>query len=116
MINCGNFRRSFLHNSAAQRAKHENTPKISPIFRPIFRPPKKCVAAILLWGISGITEDFSLLVAFLLLTFSWLVGAPLLSRHTGFGPLSRFFRVFSWLFRGPRFGQNVRVLALERVF
>ena len=25
-----------------------------------------------------------------------------------------FFVVFSWLFRGPRFGQNLRVLALEQ--
>ena len=52
-------------------------------------------------------EDFSLLVAFLLVTFSWLFRGPLLSRKTVFGP-------FSLLFRGPRFGQILRVLALEQ--
>ena len=43
---------------------------------------------------------------------------PLLSRKTGFGPFSLFFRgffvTFSWLFRGPCFGQILRVLALEQ--
>ena len=50
-------------------------------------------------------------MAFLLVTFSWvfswLFRGPLLSRNTVFGP-------FSWLFRGPRFGQILRVLALEQ--
>ena len=55
------------------------------------------------------SEDFSLLVAFLLVTFSWLFRGffvvfswlfrdPLLSRKTVFGP-------FSLLFRGPRLGK-----------
>ena len=76
-----------------------------------------------------LSEDFSLLVAFLLVTFSWLFRGffvvfswlfrgPLLSRKTVFGPFSLpfrgFFVVFSWLFRGPRFGQILRVLALEQ--
>ena len=39
--------------------------------------------------------------------FSWLFRGPLLSRNTVFGP-------FSWLFRGPRFGQILRVFALEQ--
>ena len=50
--------------------------------------------------------------------FSWLFRGPLLSRKTVFGPFSLLFRgffvVFSWLFRGPRFGQILRVLALEQ--
>ena len=47
-----------------------------------------------------LSEDFSLLVAFLLVTFSWLFRG--------------FFVAFSWLFRGPCFGQILRVLALEQ--
>ena len=50
------------------------------------------------------SEDLSLLVAFLLITFSWLFRGPLLSRKTAFGP-------FLWLFR---VGQYLRVLALEQ--
>ena len=50
------------------------------------------------------SEDFSLLVTFLLVTFSWL--------FRGF--FRGFFVVFSWLFRGPHFGQILRVLALEK--
>ena len=50
--------------------------------------------------------------------FSWLFRGPLLSRKTMFGPFSLLFRgffvAFSWLFRGPRFGQILRVLALEQ--
>ena len=50
--------------------------------------------------------------------FSWLFRGPLLSRKTVFGPFSLLFRgffvAFSWLFRGPRFGQILRVLALEQ--
>ena len=46
------------------------------------------------------SEDFSLLVAFLLVTFSWLFRGPLLSRKTVFGPFSLLFVVFSWFFRG----------------
>ena len=69
------------------------------------------------WYPSG-SEDFSLLVAFLLVTFSWLFRGPLLSRKTVFGPFSWLFRgffvAFSWLFSGHRFGQNLRVLALEQ--
>ena len=40
------------------------------------------------------SEDFSLLVAFLLVTFSWLFRGPLLSRKTVFGPFSLLFRGF----------------------
>ena len=43
-----------------------------------------------------LSEDFSLLVAFCSLHFRG------------------FFVAFPWLFRGPRFGQNLRVLALEQ--
>ena len=43
------------------------------------------------------SEDFSLLVAFLLVTFSWLFRGPLLSRKTVFEPFSLLFRCF---FRG----------------
>ena len=71
---------------------------------------------IILAGI--VSEDFSLLVAFLLVTFLWLFRGPHLSRKTVFGPFSLLFRgffvAFSWLFRGPRFGQSLRVLALEQ--
>ena len=52
------------------------------------------------------------------MVFSWLFRGPLLSRKTVFGPFSLLFRgffvAFSWLFRGPRFGQTLRVLALEQ--
>ena len=44
--------------NSAQRAKPENTlkisPKISPSFSPGFSPAEKIVAIISLWGISGI--------------------------------------------------------------
>ena len=54
------------------------------------------------------SEDFSLLVAFLLVTFSCLFRGPLLSGKTVFGPFSWLFRgffvAFSWLFSWPRFG------------
>ena len=52
------------------------------------------------------SEDFSLLVTFLLVTFSWLFRGPHLLGKTVFGR-------FSCLFRGPHFGQILRVLALE---
>ena len=42
----------------------------------------------------GFSKDFSLLVAFLLVTFSWLFRGPLLSRKTVFGPFSLLFRGF----------------------
>ena len=42
----------------------------------------------------GGSEDFSLLVAFLLVTFSWLFRGPLLSRKTVFGPFSLLSRGF----------------------
>ena len=41
------------------------------------------------------------------MVFSWLFRGPHLPGKTVFGP-------FSWLFRGPRFGQILRVLALEK--
>ena len=48
------------------------------------------------------SEDFSLLVAFLLVTFSWLFRGPLLSRKQCSGLFRYFFVVFfvafSWLF------------------
>ena len=64
------------------------------------------------------SEDFSLLVAFLLVTFSWLfrgfsVALFCLEKQC-LGLFRGFFVVFSWLFRGPRFGQNLRVLALDQ--
>ena len=70
------------------------------------------------------SEDFSLLVTcgvfarYFFVVFSWLFRGPLLSRKTVFGPFSLLFRglfvAFSWFFRGPRFGQILRVLALEQ--
>ena len=69
------------------------------------------------------SEDFSLLVwrfysCYFFVAFSWLFRGPLLSRKTVFGPFSLLFRgffvAFPWLFRGPRFGQILRVLALEQ--
>ena len=61
---------------------------------------------------------YSLLFRGFFVVFSWLFRGPLLSRKTVFGPFSLLFRgffvVFSWLFRGPRFGQILRVLALEQ--
>ena len=53
------------------------------------------------------SEDFSLLVTFLLVTFSWPSSAWKNS-------VWAFFVAFSWLFRGPHFGQILRVLALEK--
>ena len=50
-------------------------------------------------------------MAFLLVTFSWLFRGPRLSRKTMFGPFSLLFRGF---FVAPRFGQILRVLALEQ--
>ena len=64
---------------------------------------------------SFFSEDFSLLVAFLLVTFSWLfrggffVALFCLEKHC-----LGLFRGFFVVFRGPRFGQNLRVLALEQ--
>ena len=50
--------------------------------------------------------------------FSWLFRGPLLSRKTVFGPFSLlfrgFFRGFFVAFSWPRFGQILRVLALEQ--
>ena len=61
---------------------------------------------------------FSWLFRGFFVAFSWLFRGPLLSRKTVFGPFSLLFRgffvVFWWLFRGPRFGQILRVLALEQ--
>ena len=61
---------------------------------------------------------YSLLFRGFFVVFSWLFRGPLLSRNTVFGPFSWLFRgffvAFSWLFRGPRFGQILRVLALEQ--
>ena len=64
------------------------------------------------------SEDFSLLVAFLLVTFSWFfrgffVALFCLEKQCS-GLFRYFFVVFSWLFRGPHFGQILRVLALEQ--
>ena len=42
---------------SAQQMKHENVQKFSPILRPDFRPShKKFVAAISLWGRSGVRK------------------------------------------------------------
>ena len=85
------------------------------------------------------SEDFSLLVAFLLVTFSWLfrgffvalfclekqclgLFCRVRAQHTLRASIMLtlawlfrgFFVVFLWLFRGPRFGQNLRILALEQ--
>ena len=61
---------------------------------------------------------YSLLFCGFFVVFSWLFRGPLLSRKTVFGPFSLLFRgffvAFLWLFRGPRFGQILRVLALEQ--
>ena len=61
---------------------------------------------------------YSLLFRGFFVVFSWLFRGPLLSRKTVFGPFSLLFRgffvAFPWLFRGPRFGQILRVLALEQ--
>ena len=51
-------------------------------------------------------------------TFSWLsrgffVALFCLEKQCS-GLVRYFFVVFSWLFRGPRFGQILRVLALEQ--
>ena len=50
---------------------------------------------------------FRLLFRGFSVAFPWLFRGPLLSRKTVFG-------CFSCLFRGPRSGQNLRVLALEQ--
>ena len=47
--------------------------------------------------------------------FSWLFRDFFVALFWPFSWLFRgFFVAFSWLFRGPRFGQNLRVLALEQ--
>ena len=52
------------------------------------------------------------------MVFSCLFRGPHLLGKTVFGSFSWLFRgffvAFSWLFRGPRFGQILRVLALEK--
>ena len=68
-------------------------------------------------------------MTFLLVTFLWLFRGFFVafswpsspwknSVWAFFVPFSWFFRgffvAFSWLFRGPRFGQILRVLALEK--
>ena len=45
-------------------------------------------------------------MTFLLVTFSWLLRGPVSGVYG-------FFVFFSRLFRGPRFGQILRVLTLE---
>ena len=74
-----------------------------------------------LWGqktFRYLWRFYSLLFRGFFVVFSWLFRGPLLSRKTVFGPFSLLFRgffvAFSWLFRGPRFGQILRVLALEQ--
>ena len=66
---------------------------------------------------------FSWLFRGFFVAFSWLFRGLHLLGKTVFGPFSWFFRgffvtfsvsSFSWLFRGPRFGQFLRVLALEK--
>ena len=50
--------------------------------------------------------------------FSWFFRGFFMAlfclEKTVFGPFSLLFRGFSWLFRGPRFGQILHVLALEQ--
>ena len=57
-------------------------------------------------------------MAFLLVTFSWLFRGFFVAlfclENQCSGLFRYFFVVFSWLFRGPRFGQILRVLALEQ--
>ena len=69
-------------------------------------------------GRTNSSGDFSLLVAFLLVTFSWLFRgffvALLCLEKQCLGLFRGFFVAFAWLFRGPRFGQNLCVLALEK--
>ena len=98
-------------------------PKVPKGSRSLEKSSRLSLYSIFQWA-THLSEDFSLLVAFLLVTFSWLYvvfswlfRGPLLSGKTVFGPFSLLFRgffvAFSWLFRGPRFGQILRVLALE---
>ena len=60
-------------------------------------------------------KDFSLLVAFLLVTFSWLFHgfsvALFCLEQEGLGLVRGFLVAVSWLWR---FGQNLHVLALEQ--
>ena len=64
------------------------------------------------------SEDFSLLVTFLLVTSSWLFHgffvAIICLEKQCLGVFRGFFVAFPWLFRGPHFGQILRVLALEK--
>ena len=65
-------------------------------------------------GSGGLSEDFSLLVTFLLVICLWLLRGSHLLGKTVFGPFSSFsFVVFPRFFRGPRLGQILHVLALE---
>ena len=86
--------------------------------------PKNLPAGLTTWRritnrtLPGISEDFSLLVAFLLVTFSWFfrgffVALFCLEKQCS-GLFRYFFVAFSWLFRGPRFGQILHVLALDQ--
>ena len=60
------------------------------------------------------SEDFSLLVAFLLVTFLWLFRGLFCLEKQCSGLFRYFFVAFSWFFLGPLFGQILRVLALEQ--
>ena len=61
-----------------------------------------------------LSEDFLLLVTFLLVTFSWFFRGFSVAFICLEKNVWAFFVAVSWLFCGPRFGQNSRVLALEK--
>ena len=90
------FKVEKAHFAAREKGleNHKNEVKLPP---PCVPPPE--------------SEDFSLLVTFLLVTFSWLFrGFSWLFRGPHLLGKTVFGR-FSWLFRGPHFGQILRVLA-----
>ena len=62
-------------------------------------------------GSLPLSEDFSLLLAFSLVTFSWLFRGFFVALFCLERQCLGLFRGFSWLFR---FGQDLRVLALEQ--
>ena len=62
------------------------------------------------------SEDFALLVTFLLVTFSWLFRGPHLIGKTVFGPFSWLFHGFFVAFSWPSFWSNFTRKSPRKVF
>ena len=113
--NCVSNFGSFSETSFSRRAERNNNLTCSPGTKTGKRAhspkPPFCETALFQKTFRYLWLFYSVLFRGFFVVFSWLFRGPLLSRKTVFGP---FFVTFSWLFRGPRFGQILRVLALEQ--